>query len=362
MRVTVALGLGLFLFLPCCTFADGAPTKSSSPTRNGAPTKAAASADGEDDGASADDGSTAPKDDGAKSAEPLPPSGPLMGRSSFVVTMMSDQKPNAAWARLAEYSLSSDGKVTIAYWQWDQSSFTGDASTNKVPTATTKGCLRSCVVKAPLGFERGASPKTATGTFEVSATNEVTVTWNDHVERWSATDLPSLTKMTLASSSDGARLGYAFGSRAPLDEGASIDQVSASGLITGPYFSNAYDAKTISTTDKIGFSDWARCTEDESLQVKTNTDPDKKKWWNAYIAGNPSEDGRKMFWNHERGVVTQSQSPGATCISSGGGHTFALLQILDDSGDFQGWVSAEGSQHGRYSGGDIVSIAALTRP
>lgn len=289
-----------------------------------------------------------------------------MGRGSFVATTMSDRTKNAAWARLAEYALAADGSVEITYWQWDQSSFSGDASTNKVATATTKGCLRSCTVKAPLGFQRGAAPKKATGTFAIvptgANTNEVTISWNGHDERWAAVDLPSLTQMTLASSTEGARLGYAFGSKAPLDEGATIDQVAASGLITGPYFSNAYDAATVSTTDKIGFSDWARCTEDESLQVKTNTDPDKSKWWNAYISGNPALDGRKMFWNHERGVVTQAQSPGATCISSGGGHTFALLQILDDDGNFQGWVSAEGSQHGRYNGGDIVSIAALTKP
>lgn len=354
------LVVGLSLTAACAPDLD-APLTSSAPTRPGSTRGGDASTPAGDD-----DDSTDAAEPGAEPSPSKPTDreaeGPLMGRTSFVATMMSDRTANAAWVRLAEYQLAEDGTVAISYWQWDQSIFTGDATTNKVATATTKGCLRSCTVKTPLGFQRGTKPKTATGTFKVDDTGFVTVTWNKHVETWSATNLPTLTKMALASSSDGARLGYAFGSKAPLDRGVGIDEVAAAKLITGPYYSNAYDAATTLVTDKIGFSDWARCSVDPSLEVKTNVDPDKTKWWNAYIAGDPALDGRKMFWNHERGVVTQAQSPGATCISVGGGHTVALLQVLDDAGTFQGWVSAEASQHGRYKGGDVVSIAALMKP
>lgn len=299
----------------------------------------------------------------AGAGEPSP-TDPPGGRSSFVMTMMNDRTRNAAWVRLAEVELAARGLAKMSFWEWNQASFTGDASTNKVPVATTRGCLRSCTVKAPLRFQRYAEARHVEGTFvtskDASGGDVVTITWPDRTEAWSASHGSDLTTMTLTTSSAGARVGWAFGSKASLTQGLSIDEVFTSSPITGPYFSNAYDAETSEIRDQINFADWARCSGDQSLQVKSVTDPDKTKWWSSYLVGDPSVDGRKMYWNHERGVVTQAQAPGAVCISPGGGHTFALLQILDDAGRFRGWVSAEGSQHGRYRGGDIVSIAALT--
>jgi hypothetical protein len=68
----------------------------------------------------------------------------------------------------------------------------------------------------------------------------------------------------------------------------------------------------------------------------------------------PTRDGRKNYWNHQLGSVTVAEG-GGSCISPGGGHTDALLQIIDDTGTFQGWVGAEASFNARTYGNAVVA-------
>lgn len=283
------------------------------------------------------------------------------GRGYFVATVLGDRVPNAGWVRLAEITLASNGTAAMDYWYWNQAAFTGDATTNKVVTATTKGCHFSCNVKAPLGFQRGARPKSKRGTFRRNAAGDVVLRWPDGSETWSVSDQGTFTKLDFRSSTLGITGGWSFGSRTPLDKGVTIDEVARSKILRGPYWANAYDAPTVKLEDDFPFSAYERCTSDEAMQNVSVSNPDKTKRWNSYLAGDPAVDGRKMYWNHDLGVVTQHETPGADCISWGGGHNFALLQVLDDAGGFVGWISAEASQHGKYKGGDMISIDALLR-
>jgi hypothetical protein len=284
------------------------------------------------------------------------------GRAYFVAAMMGDLTNTAVWVRLSEITLSTNGTVSMNYWYWNQTDFTGNATVNKVATATTHGCLYSCAVKAPLGFERHTTPTNVRGTFRYDASGRLVITFpGGSYETWIPNNFSVFTRLDLGTSNIGATGGWAFGSTTPLTQGVPLDMVRAAGKLSGPYWSNAYDAPTQKITDNFPFSAYQRCSGDESLQNISVSNPDKSQRWNSYLAGDSKVDGRKMYWNHERGVVTQSQSPGSDCISWGGGHTFALLQILDDNGTFWGWVSAEASQNAKAKGNDVVSIAALTK-
>jgi hypothetical protein len=44
------------------------------------------------------------------------------------------------------------------------------------------------------------------------------------------------------------------------------------------------------------------------------------------------------------------------CIGPGGGHLKPLLQIIDDEGEFRGWVGVEASLSKQVYGGAIVTI------
>ncbi len=226
--------------------------------------------------------------------------------------------------------------------------------------ATTKGCRDQCEVKAPLTFQRGAKPRRLTGTFRYDG-GKVVITWPAGSETWTPTHGAALTSLALTSNTLGATGGWAYGSTTGFSAGATLDEVIASGVVAGPYWYNAYDASTQRIRDRFPFGDYQRCTGDATLVKSSVNDPDRTKRWNSYLTGDPALDGRKMYWNHQLGVVTEHEAPGSDCISPLEGHTVALLQILDDQGRFQGWVSAEASQHGKYTGGDIVSVAALTR-
>ena len=101
------------------------------------------------------------------------------------------------------------------------------------------------------------------------------------------------------------------------------------------------------------------------MQGKYVTAANKKTWYSSYYAANPAKDGRKVFRNHQTGVVQQMEAPGSRCISRGGGHTEALLQALDDRGRIVGLVGVEASlsqQRSRPGRGDRVRDGATRRP
>jgi hypothetical protein len=79
------------------------------------------------------------------------------------------------------------------------------------------------------------------------------------------------------------------------------------------------------------------------------------QWRSALVV--PSGLGRRAFWQHQ---VQGSDGDVGTCFGSGGGHTVALLQALDDAGHFAGFVGAEASLNGRSLHNAVVAQLVLT--
>jgi hypothetical protein len=289
------------------------------------------------------------------------------GRTTFVVSMM-DGRPEALAVRLATYSFSTNGTVTERYWAWRQDSISGKGNvtwTKPSSGYTTNGCLHNCPVRTPVGFQKGAAPQVWTGRWSQSG-DVLTIRWTPTypAERWRLDDgQPGIVGAKLIPNDANAR-GWAVGSNATATRGVSLASVYGTGAwITGPFAENAY---TTSTADmSIGWSatDYSLCSSGRCMQGRKMTSSNRSSWYHSYFAADPSEDGRKVYWNNQTGVVQQLENPGTVCISaSGGGHTNALLQALDDNGRFVGFVGVEASLNQRKYGQDIVASYAMIMP
>lgn len=289
------------------------------------------------------------------------------GRRTYVIAMM-DGKAKALAVRLASYQFATNGTVTETYWAWSQSGISGSGNARWTKPSSgyrTTGCRYTCPVRTPVGFQKGAKPHVFTGRWSMESASVLAIRWSASypVERWQLdTSRPGTVGARLLSARNGGR-GWGVGSNAPAGKGVSLSQVYASGWITGPFAENSY-----SPTSKnvwIGWSarDYALCSTGTCLQGTKMTGADRRQWYHSYFAANPAVDGRKVYWNNQTGVVAQLESPKSVCISaSGGGHTNALLQALDDDGRFAGFVGVEASLNQRKYGQAVVAAYAMLPP
>jgi hypothetical protein len=290
------------------------------------------------------------------------------GRSTYVVAMMSG-RTGALAVRLATYSFATDGTVTEKYWAWrqDQISGKGNVSWTKPSSGyVTAGCTRACPVRTPVGFQKGVAPRTWKGRWAMQAAGILAVTWGagNPVERWQLdTGKPGIVGARLVSGGVNAK-GWGIGSNARPDKGVPLSSIyRAGGWITGPFVENAYTSNTRQLTGGMRPADYTLCSTGQCMQGKKVTSADRRSWYHSYLAANAAVDGRKVYWNNQTGVVQQLESPSSVCISaSGGGHTNALLQALDDRGTFVGFVGVEASLNQRKYGQDVVAAYAMVRP
>lgn len=284
------------------------------------------------------------------------------GRSTYVVSLMGGTNLHM-YSYLATYLFSTNGSVTKRYWYWRQDSISGYSNAARWKPATgytTSGCRRVCPVRTPLGFQPGTSPRTAPGTWKIDAYGHLKVQWTATAyETWRMnSSQPGFTTLTImtAYQSEQIQKGWAFGSNASPDRGASLAQVYATRQIIGPLATNAYAVPTkYYSGQSFYWPGYSQCAGGRCLEANTNTAADKRSWYNSYIAGNPAVDGRKNYWNSQSGSVMQAENPGSVCIGYGGGHTNAALQIIDDSGRIRGWIGAEASFDRRSYGQAVVS-------
>lgn len=287
------------------------------------------------------------------------------GRPSFVVSAMAGPI-NAVSVRVAEYQFRKDGTVTQEYWGWRQNSISGkDQGYWTKPSSgyKTQGCRYTCSIRTPYGFQSGKDGTFRTGRFYVSPRNVLVITWSPTwVEKWRVNNSASgVTGLKLISSDASAR-GWGIGGRAALSTAVGMKAIYDAKRFYGPYASNAYGVPTKYTNVGFSYNDYQLCSNGLCLQGKGLTDPDKRKWYSSYFAANPAKDGRKVFRNHQTGVVQQMESPGSVCISGGGGHTEALLQALDDSGRIVGLVGVEASLSQQKTGQAVVTAFAMVQP
>jgi hypothetical protein len=289
------------------------------------------------------------------------------GRRTFVVSMM-DGRTNAIAVRVAVYTFSTNGTVTERYWAWRQDGISGKRNvrwTKPSSGYSTAGCPHNCPVRTPVGFQSGNRGNVFTGRWSMNS-DVLTIRWTSGStpEQWRIrTGQPGIAGAELLSN-DSNRNGWGIGSNASPDAGVPLSSVyNGTGWITGPFAENAY-ASTTRHMD-VGWSqaDYTLCSSGHCMQSRKMSGGDLRSWYHSYFAANPSRDGRKVFWNNQTGAVAQLENPGTQCISaSGGGHTNALLQALDDNGNFVGFVGVEASLEQRKYGQAVVAAYLMMRP
>ena len=304
----------------------------------------------------------------AQLAAPSPASAAALpfGRATYVVSTM-EGTPKALAVRLATYAFATDGTVTERYWAWRQDAVHNGLNTRwtKVPSGyTTAGCLRACPVRTPYGFQRGAAPRTFRGRWSMADGGVLVIRWTATlVERWQLDDgQPDVVGARLVTGN--GSIGWGVGSNAPAGRGVSLASIyGAGGWITGPFAENVYAPTTAHAAIGFGTADYSLCSTGRCLQGRGMTAPDRSTWYHSYFAADPAVDGRKVYWNNQTGVVQHYEDPSGVCISaSGGGHTNALLEALDDAGRFVGFVGVEASLGQPKYGQDVVAAYTMLTP
>lgn len=307
------------------------------------------------------------------------------GRPNYVVGMFGGATTTTRWSIIRNLAFSTNGTVTSVSWVWAQNTFTGDATTNKIYTGyTTAGGQYNGVVKTPKGFQPGAAGTSLSGTFGYDGNGDLAITWSSgKTETWRmSTPKPyPYTMITCIGSNYSVRKAWGFGSQAALyGTGATIAQIKAAGdLSFKDEWYNAYNAADGQNTVALLISGHNICSSTAMMNNEPQA-PCHPNRWHSYIAGNPTQDGRKTFWNQQRGLVTCSED-GAPCPTPNdtvgthaghpctsqvlgylGGHTYAFFQVLDDNGVFRGFVGAEASLHARATGNAIVGASYWMQP
>jgi len=322
------------------------------------------------------------------SAQPASATVPLPGgRAYYVVGVMGGSYPDV-WCRIAQYTFTagagSTGTVSEEFVYWNQD-FTGTETTWKVSSGyTTTGCANTCTVMTPKGFEPAAAWTTLSGTYVFDVNGRLVITWTGgSYETWTLSSPQTYyTQLTIFNSNYDVRHGWGFGSTSNLSSYATNSQMRAGGdLTTAEWWYNRYQAGDeyqcglnggcadpnhylaigqnqscntgVSRLPQPGLA----CSPPSGGHCSTGGD------YKSYVAtSSTGAQGRRTYWQHQQGVVGCYESCQNNCISSGGGHTMAQLQIIDDNGVFRGFMGIEASLGPFQSGGRYIGIQYNVQP
>ena len=274
------------------------------------------------------------------------------GRPHFVAAIMG-ARYNGAWVRLATWRFVEPDRIEEDFWFWTQDDTPASSDVNAWRLATgyrTTGCPEDCEVWTARGFEPGAAPSSRGGSYRWSSLGNLVVSWPDgRSETYRAIDHGGYTELSLVTHDyPGVSTVYAgvFGSRASLEIGVDIDVVRASGSLPWAGHSQNWDAVTIATSGTFFWSQYLSCVSSWCIQGENPS------LYHTYFATDPGAGGRKIYWYHQLASValrTDCADPVR------GGHTYQMLQVLDDGGAFVGFVGVEASLIAQRHGASIVA-------
>lgn len=314
------------------------------------------------------------------------------GRAYYAVSYMggSVSPYTNGWCRISQYTFTagtgSTGTVSSKTQYWNQN-FTGDHTVWKVSSTFPTVCGNNCgFVKCPKGAEPGALAgwSTVTGTYTLDVPNSrVTITWPgwgpNNTETWTMTnptgsnvrgDAKAYTKLDFYSSNYGIQHGSGFGSNTDFSGASSVDLAEMKGLgynLNDVYvWQNPYlgpDEETVYPNTYFAWFDRQICSTGVYRRTLAGT-PCSSCYPSAGAGGDTKDyvasssigsQGRITYWQHEIGAHMCKESCTSNCISSGGGHTKVMYQVIDDNGKFHGFVGVEASlgyfaNRGRFVG------------
>ena len=277
-------------------------------------------------------------------------------RSDFVVAT-AHLAPDA-WTRLGTYHFDANGTVTAHSYRWELKHRPRSpvrvpvgARPNGVdcaPGSVTRPGSRPCQVMTAAGFT-GRAPELRRGTFEMRPGSVVRIVWTPQsTEEWSVQSLRGLVRLAFRNSGD-ATDGYAYGSKAGLSTRRAISSVHDSPRrlpLTGWSWDPRTGKRTAMKSSPFGQQNYRRCaspswcmTQYQSGSTVCDCKGSKDTSIQYYLARVNNHDRRDTWWHWCTCLVAKHGQP---CYS-GNSHVKPLLQVLDDSGEFRGWVGVEAS-------------------
>jgi hypothetical protein len=314
------------------------------------------------------------------SALPLPG-----GKATYVVSQGHlEAASRQNWVRLGSYRFASNGTVTAALYLWWQRHPDARQRTGTVPdsSCTTKAGgsqsrARTCEVLTAGGFT-GAPDESRTGTYTMSG-NVLTIRWKiaqTWTEQWYVRPSPDgrLARLDLKHSTL-ATHGYGYGSNAALGTRRAMSSVKAfPGSLRQDLTSWASGKLVTSGDQPFGHSAFRACATTTScltyLQPSSRGACQKSGGCPKYGGGTRSNissiqyylttisnsDRRDTLWHW---CTCLAMERGEFCYT-GNSHVKPLMQIIDDTGAFRGWVGAEASFSTGSRAADMIGVLRIT--
>lgn len=313
------------------------------------------------------------------------------GKANWVVSVgsmdLAAKSNYRNWVRLGYYTFQADGTVTTSYWNWNQRDQPARVS---AMTADCGGDVPTCAVRTVDGFA-GEPTGGFQGTFGYTADRRLAVTWTKNAagtalsqplnEYWNVTTglaaggVARITSPTFYGSYGNdvsipapgvfsnytANFGVGYGSNTALDRAtrASMSQLINDTRYNAQPYRGAFVVAKASSSDpatRTGIvgregsggnwtfgaaaNPWKPCSGSPCmgwLQPNTScagTDKDRVRYIGEVGGGRRNTE---EYW-------CQSLAQGQNCYAYNS-HPRPMLQIIDDSGEFQGWVGVEAFTH-----------------
>ncbi|GAA0946974.1 hypothetical protein [Nonomuraea longicatena] len=313
---------------------------------------------------------------------PSPPSAAAAtlpgGKDNFVVSQGNLRDGSRAnWVRLGTYVFNGNGTVNASMYLWKQTEHKARTQTNVEPdtscatdSLTSTANVRRCKVLTANGFSGTAPGDAAGGTF-ILAGDTVTITWTTGRtgnETWQV--VPSadgkLVRLNFQTSSF-ATHGYAYGSTATLATrramstvqqhpatlkqdlaGWNSDKVTQS---AGQTFTHQVFKTCAQTTHCLTYlqkNSTSACKGSSGCPNYGGGTPANVTSIQYYLAKLSSFDRRDTLWHWCTCLAMERSNE--KCYT-GNSHVKPMYQIIDDSGNFHGWVGVEASYYA--TGGEV---------
>ncbi|MGW6455171.1 hypothetical protein ACWF94_04465 [Streptomyces sp. NPDC055078] len=327
-----------------------------------------------------------------------PPAGAAVelpgGKKNYVVSLGSlrdNSRDN--WTRLGTYTFDTTGTVTARTYLWTQKAHPARDATGTTPDLScstnannSKTHVRQCQTLTAGGF-MAAPAETRTGTFttrtDASGTRLVHITWQisqSWSEEWAVRTTPdgTLAKLDYRFNSL-ATHGYAYGSNAAFTERRSMGTVQAfPGTLKQDIATWAKDRVGTGTGQTFQHGQFRMCTTETHcltyVQPTSAAACQKTGGCPTYGGGTTADvtsiqyhllkissyDRRDSLWHW---CTCLAMERNEFCYT-GNSHVKPMMQIIDDNGNFHGWVGAEASFYPSSAGDprhhDMLSAFRIT--
>ncbi len=288
---------------------------------------------------------------------------PLRGRRTWTFARLREPTPTTAEARLGflSFQLVSPCVAREDFWSWSQAEVPLAGPTVVSSLAACGPAYASCEASTAAGYTAPARQRF--GTYSFGDAGEVLIDWagDGGRDRWRVSDAGLLNRATLTTSDVAQDTAYAWGSAQGLVPPVPLSSVPVQTYV-GEFVQNNYGMRFFGP-NSLSVSLFSSCDGGAArvarFPVNCSLPSDAGCFNDAVLFEWSGGTARRNALNQQRDEVSGLRE---ACIgpSGGRGHLQPLLQVLDDTGAFRGWVGVEASMYLPTFGSAIAGAYTLT--